>query len=27
VFHTWITSKLFANVGGLKSLILSIFLN
>jgi choline dehydrogenase len=27
VFHTRITSKLFANVGGLKSLILSIFLN
>jgi choline dehydrogenase len=27
VFHTWITLKLFANVGGLKSLILSIFLN
>lgn len=27
MFHTRITSKLFANVGGLKSLILSIFLN
>ena len=27
MFHTWITLKLFANVGGLKSLILSIFLN
>jgi choline dehydrogenase len=27
VFHTRITSKLFANVGGLKSLILSIFFN
>jgi choline dehydrogenase len=27
VFHTWITLKLFANVGGFKSPILSIFLN